>query len=92
MKRIATLSFVGAALALAVTASPSLRAQDRPGGAAPQSHGMMGQGGVMGGDMGGMMNMMEQCSRMMQSMNMQPAPGRSDQPRETPPVNPGGRG
>lgn len=99
MKRIMTLSLAGAALGLAVAASPALYAQDRPGGGAPQTPGVMDHGGMAGGDMGGMMKMMgqmsqmmEQCSRMMQSMNSQPAPGRSDQPRETPPANPGSRG
>ena len=96
MKRIVTLSLAAAVLGAAVAASPALRAQDRPAAPQPQSPGMMEHGGMMGGDMGGMMKMMgqmsqmmEQCSRMMQSMNARPAPGGSDQPRETPPANPG---
>lgn len=36
MKRIVTLSLAAAALGAAITASPALRAQDQPGGAAPR--------------------------------------------------------
>lgn len=96
MKRIVTLSLASTALGLVVAASPALHAQDRPGGGASQTPGVVDHGGMAGGDMGGMMKMMgqmmEQCSRMMQSMNAQPAPGRSDQLPETLPDNPGSSG
>lgn len=84
-----------AAVGLGVIAAPALRAQQPPSAAAPTGPGMDHQG-MMGGDRGGMMGdmskMMEECNRMMQSMNAQPGSGRPDQPRETPPANPGGRG
>ena len=76
---LATLA-LGAGLALA----PSLYAQDAPAGSNTQTRGMGqgntgGGGSMMGGDMGSMMKMMEDCNRMMQSMNSStqnpPAPG-----------------
>ena len=75
---LATLA-LGAGLALA-----PLYAQDAPAGSNTQTRGMGqgntgGGGGMMGGDMSSMMKMMEDCNRMMQSMNTSPqdppAPG-----------------
>jgi protein CpxP len=84
MRNITKLSLAAAALATGLALSPVLRAQETP--AAPQRPGMMDHGGMMGGDMSGMMKMMgqmsqmmEQCTRMMQSMNDRQAPRAPDQ-------------
>jgi hypothetical protein len=77
-----TLSVAVLAVATAFAIS-SLPAQETPGSATPQRPGMMDQGGMMGGDMSGMMSMMrmmDQCSRMMQSMLDRPGPKAPDQP------------
>ena len=58
--------------------SPALRAQEAPAPAAPNP-GTSDHGGMMGHDMKGRMSgMMEQCSRMMQSMNDRGAPKNPD--------------
>ncbi len=78
------------ALGAGLAAAPALYAQGASSGsAAPKTPGMMDHGGMMGGDMGAMMKMMENCNRMMQSMNNQSP---RTPPRETPPATPGQRG
>ncbi|WP_230534596.1 hypothetical protein [Microvirga roseola] len=94
MSMIRKTSFAAVAVAAGLIAAPALYAQGAPSGntnsmPGTMDHGaMMGSGGMMGGDMGSMMQMMENCNRMMQAMNDQNAPNPS---RETPPV-PGQRG
>jgi hypothetical protein len=74
-----SLAILAATIVFAL--SPALRAQDAPA-AAPPHPGMSDHGGMMGGDMmdkGRMSEMMEQCGRMMQSMNARAAPKSPDQ-------------
>lgn len=90
MSTIRKVTFAVVALGTAVVAAPALYAQGTsPGSAPPKTPGMMDHGGMMGGDMGAMMKMMENCNRMMQSMHNQSP---QTPPRETPPVTPGQKG
>jgi hypothetical protein len=80
-KTILALAALGASVALA----PALHAQGTPAPGASPSQGMMGGGMMAGmGDMAGMVKMMENCNRMMQSMNQNP---RNPSP-EAPPATP----
>ena len=83
----ATLAIL--ALGAGLAAAPALYAQDTSGSVAPKAPGMMDHSGMMGGDMGARMKMMENCNRMMQSMN-NPSP--QTLPRETLPSTPGQKG
>jgi periplasmic protein CpxP/Spy len=81
------------AVAMGLALSSALRAQDTPGSAAPPSPGMSNHERMMGNDtnrmmMGQMSQMMDQCSRMMQSMSDH----RGSKPQETPPPNSGSKG
>lgn len=65
--------------------SSGLHAEEAPAAAAP-TPGMSDHGRMMGGDtnammkmMGQMSGMMDQCNRMMQSMNDRPGPKSPDQ-------------
>jgi hypothetical protein len=80
------LSLALLAATMVFAGTPALRAQEAPA-AAPSPPGMSDHGRMMGGDMNAMMKMMgqmgammDQCSRMMQSMNDRPAPKSPDQP------------
>lgn len=84
LKAMFAMAAVGGTLALA----PALRAQEPPASAAPKAPGVTDHHGMMGGDMSGMMRMMEHCSRMMQSMN-DPSGAK---PRGTPPATPENKG
>lgn len=96
MNTFKKMTFAVLALGAGLAVAPSLHAQDASSGsAAPKAPGMMdhggmmGSGGMMGGDMGAMMKMMENCHRMMQSMNNQAPQNPSG---ATPPPPPGQRG
>ena len=83
-----------AALGASLTLASTLRAQDTPSpGAQSPGMGTMGSGnmGEMSGmgHMAGMMKMMEDCNRMMQSMNNQ---NPQDPSRQTPPATPDRKG
>lgn len=69
------------AAAIGFTLSPALHAQEAPGSAAPP--GMSDHGGMMG-NTHGMTKMMDECSRMMQSMNERRSSPSPDRPQETP--------
>jgi hypothetical protein len=98
MRKILTTA--AAALTIAITVAPALRAQtsQTPQGSTPQPN-MMGQGGMMqGGNMMPMMGMMQQmsqmmesCNKMMQTMTERQAPqARGQQPApQAAPGNPG---
>ena len=88
MRRITKLALAASAVAAGLALSPALRAED---GSGAQQPGMMQHGG-MTNMMGQMNQMMDQCSRMMQSLNDRPAPKSPDQPRGTPPASPDGKG
>jgi hypothetical protein len=78
-----SLALLAATIVFAL--SPALRAQEAPV-AAPPTPGMSDHGGMMDGDMNGMMKRgqmggtMEQCGRMMQGMDDRAAPKSPDQP------------
>jgi len=71
------------AATIGFTLSPALHAQEAPGSAAPQNPGMSDHGGMMG-NTHGMTKMMDECSRMMQSMNERRSSPSPDRPQETP--------
>jgi hypothetical protein len=73
------------AAAISFTLSPALRAQEAPISAAPQSPGMSDHDRMMSNETRGMMKMMDQCNRMMQSMNDRRGSTSPDQPQGTPP-------
>jgi len=76
MRNAATLSIAMLAAAIGFTLAPALRAQEAPGSAAPQTPG--------NNDMRRMMTMMDECSRMMQTMNERRSSPSPDRPQETP--------
>jgi hypothetical protein len=80
------LSHALLAAAIVFALAPALRAQEAPA-TAPLTPGMSDHGRMMGGDMNAMMKMMgqmsgmmDQCNRMMQSMNDRPGTKSPDQP------------
>jgi periplasmic protein CpxP/Spy len=84
-------------LAMGLALSPALRAQETPGSAAPQNPGISNHDRMMGDGTNGMMmgqmsQMMDQCSRMMQSMTDRQGPKSPNQPQDAPPANPGSKG
>ena len=82
MRKTTKLSIAVLAAAIGFGLSPALHAQEAPGSAAPQNPGMSDHGRMMGNEMPGMMKMMDECSRMMQSMNDRrgsPSPDRSQE-------------
>jgi hypothetical protein len=85
MRNTTKLSIAVLAAAIGFTLSPALRAQEAPGSAAPQNPGISDHGGMMRNEMPGMMKMMDECSRMMQSMNDRRGSTSPDQPQGTPP-------
>jgi hypothetical protein len=85
MRTIAALSLAALAIAAGVALSPGLRAQEAPN---PQRPGMMDHGGMVQG----MDRMMDQCSRMMQSMTDRQTPKDQNPPQGTPPANPDRKG
>ena len=86
MRKILTTA--AAALTIAITAAPALRAQtsQAPQGSTPQPN-MMGQGGMMQQ----MSQMIESCTKVMQSMTERQAPHSPGQ-QPAPPAAPGSRG
>ena len=87
MMKITQLVLVASAVAANLALSPALRAEEGSGAQQPGAthHDMMPN------MMGQMNQMMDQCTRMMQSMN-HPAPKQPDQPQGTPPAGPDSKG
>ena len=85
MRNTTKLSIAVLAAAIGFTLSPALRAQEAPSSAAPQNPGMSDHDRMMSNEMPGMMKMMDECSRMMQSMNDRRGSTSPDQPEGTPP-------
>ena len=83
MRNATTLSIAMLAAAIGFTLAPALRAQEAPGSAGPQTRGMSDHGRMMNNDMRRMM-MMDECSRMMQSMNERRSSPSPDRSQETP--------
>jgi hypothetical protein len=85
MRNTTRFSITVLAAAISFTLSPPLRAQEAPSSGAPQNPGMSDHGGMMRNGMPGMMKMMDECSRMMPSMNDRRGSTSPDQPQGTPP-------
>jgi hypothetical protein len=85
MRNTTKLSIAVLAAAIGFTLSPALGAEEAPSVAAPQNPGMSDHGPMMRNEMPGMMKMMEECGRMMQSMNDRRGSTSPDQPQGTPP-------
>jgi hypothetical protein len=87
MRNTTKLSIAVLAAAIGFTLSPALGAEEEaPSVAAPQNPGMSDHGPMMmRNEMPGMMKMMEECGRMMQSMNDRRGSTSPDQPQGTPP-------
>jgi hypothetical protein len=83
MRNMKALSIAMLAASIGFTLSPALHAQEAPGSAAPQDPGMSDHGRMMD-NMHGMMKMMDECTRMMQSMNEHGSSPSPDRPQETP--------
>jgi Spy/CpxP family protein refolding chaperone len=88
MNQTKALFLSALAVVVVLTLSPALRAQDSSGSATAQRPSMPHHGGMMGGDMSGMMNMMQQmsrmmdhCSRMMQGMDRPESKGIDPTPK-----------
>jgi hypothetical protein len=80
MRTTTKLSIAVLAAAIGFALSPALRAE-APGSAAPQNPGMSDHGGMMD-SMRGMTKMMDECGRMMQSMNERRDSPSPDRPQE----------
>jgi hypothetical protein len=78
MRKTTKLSIAVLAAAIGFGLSPALPA-------APQNPGMSDHDRMMGNEMRGMPKMMDECSRMMQSMNDRRGATSPDQPQGTPP-------
>ena len=86
MRNTTKLSIAVLAAAIGFTLSPALGAEEEaPSVAAPQNPGMSNHDRMMGNEMRGMTKMMDECSRMMQSMNDRRGATSPDQPQGTPP-------
>ena len=85
MRNTTRLSIAVLAAAIGFGLSPALHAQEAPGPATPQNPGMSNHDRMMGNEMRGMTKMMDECSRMMQSMNDRRGAPSPDQPQGTPP-------
>jgi hypothetical protein len=85
MRKTTKLSIAVLAAAIGFGLSPALHAQEAPGSAAPQNPGMSDHDRMMGKEMRGMTKMMDECSRMMQSMSDRRGSPSPDRPQETPP-------
>jgi hypothetical protein len=85
MRKTTKLSIAVLAAAIGFGLSPALHAQEAPGSAAPQNPGMSDHDRMMGNEMRGMPKMMDECSRMMQSMSDRRGSPSPDRPQETPP-------
>jgi hypothetical protein len=85
MRNTTKLSIAVLAAAIGFGLSPALHAQEAPGSAAPQNPGMSDHDRMMGNEINGMTKMMDECSRMMQSMNDRRGSPSPDRPQETPP-------
>jgi len=85
MRNTTKLSIAVLAAAIGFGLSPALHAQEAPGPATPQNPGMSNHDRMMGNEMRGMTKMMDECSRMMQSMNDRRGAPSPDQPQGTPP-------
>jgi hypothetical protein len=85
MRNTTKLSLAVLAAAIGFTLSPALGAEEAPSIAAPQNPGMSDHDRMMGNEMPGMMKMMDECGRMMQSMNDRRGSPSPDRPQETPP-------
>jgi hypothetical protein len=79
------LSIAMLATAIGFTLSPALHAQEAPSSGAPQNPGMSHHDRMMGNEIHGMTKMMDECSRMMESMNDRRGSPSPDRPQETPP-------
>jgi hypothetical protein len=85
MRNTTKLSIAVLAAAIGFGLSPALHAQEAPGSAASPRPGMSDHDRMMSNEMPGMMKMMDECSRMMQSMNDRRGSPSPDRPQETPP-------
>jgi hypothetical protein len=85
MRNTTKLSIAVLAAAIGFTQSPALHAQDAPSSGATHNTGMSDHGRMMSNEMPGMMKMMNECSRMMQSMNDRRGSTSPDQPQGAPP-------
>ena len=85
MRNTTRLTIAVLAAAIGFGLSPALHAQETPGPATPQNPDMSDHGRMMGNEMPSMMKMMDECSRMMQSMNDRRGATSPDQPQGTPP-------
>ena len=85
MRNTTKLSIAVLAAAIGFGLSPALHAQEAPGPATPQNPGVSNHDRMMGNEMRGMTKMMDECSRMMQSMNDRRGATSPDQPQGTPP-------
>jgi len=85
MKTKLASALAALALTVGLGLSPALHAQEASGSAAPQNPGMSDHDRMMGNEVRGMTKMMDECSRMMQSMNDRRGATSPDQPQGTPP-------
>jgi len=85
MRNTTKLSIAVLAAAIGFGLSPALHAQEAPSSSAPQNPVMSDHDRMMGNEMRGMTKMMDECSRMMQSMNDRRGATSPDQPQGTPP-------
>lgn len=70
MSTIKKMTLAGLALGAGLALAPFVHAQDTSGASQPKKPDMMDHSAMKsGGDMSAMMKMMENCNRMMQTMN-----------------------
>ena len=85
MRKTTRLALAMLVAAIGFGLSPALHAQEAPGSAASPRPGMSDHDRMMSNEMPGMMKMIDDCSRMMQSMNDRRGSPSPDRPQETPP-------
>ena len=85
MRKTTRLAIAMLVAAIGFGLSPALHAHEAPGPATPQNPRMSNHDRMMGNEMRGMTKMMDECSRMMQSMNDRRGATSPDQPQGTPP-------